>query len=64
MSEIQRVLVTGPTGKVGQTFIQLFLTEHKTYSFHLSKTHASCAMSFPTPKSIQALFLGTLYTVY
>lgn len=33
MSEIQRVLVTGPTGKVGQTFIQRFLTEPKFDAF-------------------------------
>jgi UDP-glucose 4-epimerase len=33
MSEIQRVLVTGPTGKVGQAFIQRFLTEPKFDAF-------------------------------
>jgi len=33
MAEIQRVLVTGPTGKVGQAFIQRFLTEPKFDAF-------------------------------
>jgi UDP-glucose 4-epimerase len=33
MSEIQRVLVTGPTGKVGQAFIRRFLTEPKFDAF-------------------------------
>lgn len=33
MAEIQRVLVTGPTGKVGQTFIRRFLTEPKFDGF-------------------------------
>ena len=33
MTEIQRVLVTGPTGKVGQTFIRRFLTEPKFDAF-------------------------------
>jgi len=33
MTETQRVLVTGPTGKVGKTFIQRFLAEPKFDSF-------------------------------
>lgn len=33
MAEIQRVLVTGPTGKVGRTFIQRFLAEPKFDAF-------------------------------
>ena len=33
MAEIQRVLVTGPTGKVGQAFIRRFLAEPKFDAF-------------------------------
>lgn len=33
MAEIQRVLVTGPTGKVGQSFIRRFLSEPKFERF-------------------------------
>ena len=33
MTEIQRVLVTGPTGKVGQTFIRRFLAERDFDNF-------------------------------
>jgi UDP-glucose 4-epimerase len=33
MAEIQGVLVTGPTGKVGQTFIRRFLSEPKSDEF-------------------------------
>ncbi|HMB22805.1 MAG TPA: NAD(P)-dependent oxidoreductase [Anaerolineales bacterium] len=39
MSEIQRVLVTGPTGKVGQAFIRRFLREPKFEAF---KVRALC----------------------
>jgi hypothetical protein len=44
MSEIQRVLVTGPTGKVGRTFLPLE---------NLSKARKSCSMSSNPVASIQ-----------